>query len=173
MSEIIHSENNTKKSGSAKRRSTLSTRVDLTPMVDLGFLLITFFIFATTISEKNTMSLYMPKDSTDSILIKRTGALILLPVENNQIYYYEGNNPLSMKATDYNSLRTIILTKKKTTKAADFFVIIKPGLEATYKNAVDVLDEMSINDVSRYAMSYPGTDEQNRIQQLQENNFLK
>ena len=172
MSEIIASNNAHTKPGRTKRRNQHSTRIDLTPMVDLGFLLITFFIFTTTISKKNSTNLYMPKDSNDSTLIKNTGALTILLFDKNRVFYYEGNNPLMMKTTNYSSLRTIILKKKNTTKARDFFVIIKPGKDATYKNTIDVLDEMSINDVSRYAISDPGSDETNRIQQLQQQESL-
>jgi biopolymer transport protein ExbD len=46
----------------------------------------------------------------------------------------------------------VIITKKKTTNPKDFVVVIKPHSESTYKNAVDILDEMSINDVKRYAL---------------------
>ena len=100
MSEIIASNNAHTKPGRTKRRNQHSTRIDLTPMVDLGFLLITFFIFTTTISKKNSTNLYMPKDSNDSTLIKNTGALTILLFDKNRVFYYEGNNPLMMKTTN-------------------------------------------------------------------------
>lgn len=158
-----------KKGPGVKKAKKLSTRVDLTPMVDLGFLLITFFIFTIRMSEPTAMNLSMPKDSDvkDQTLVKKSGSLTLMLGKKNVIYYYFGDDPATMQTTTYKDVRDIILKKKKTTPADDFFVIIKPDKDASYKNAVDVLDEMSINDVSRYAMVDPSTDEYDKIQQTE------
>ncbi|MEO6813259.1 MAG: biopolymer transporter ExbD [Ginsengibacter sp.] len=158
-----------KKGPGVKKAKKLSTRVDLTPMVDLGFLLITFFIFTIRMSEPTAMNLSMPKDSDvkDQTLVKKSGSLTLMLGKRNVIYYYFGDDPATMQTTTYKEVRNIILKKKKATPADDFFVIIKPDKDATYKNAVDVLDEMSINDVSRYAMVDPSADEYDKIVQTE------
>ena len=72
MSEIIAPNNGHTRAGRIKRRNHHSIRIDLTPMVDLGFLLITFFIFTTTISKKNSINLYFPKNSKNFTLIKNS-----------------------------------------------------------------------------------------------------
>ena len=156
-----------KKGPGVKKGKKLSTRVDLTPMVDLGFLLITFFIFTTTMSQPTSMNLAMPKDTDkpdETNLVKESGSLTLMLGKRDHIYYYFGNDPATMQTTNYKDLRKIILDKKKTTPADDYFIIIKPDKEASYKNAVDVLDEMSINDIKRYAMVDPTPDEYSKIQ---------
>ncbi|HVZ97843.1 MAG TPA: biopolymer transporter ExbD, partial [Chitinophagaceae bacterium] len=147
------------------------TRVDLTPMVDLGFLLITFFIFTTTLAEPTAMNLNMPKDTKDENQInkvKESGSLTLMLGKANVIYYYYGSDPTKMQTTTYKDVRKIILDKKKSTPADDLFIIIKPDKDATYKNAVDVLDEMTINDINRYAMVDPTADEYKLIQQTEQ-----
>ncbi len=147
-----------KKGPGVKKGKKLSTRVDLTPMVDLGFLLITFFIFTTTMSQPTTMKLAMPKDDVkddDLTKIKESGSLTILMGKKNTVYYYEGMDPSKLQSTTYGKLREVILNKKKSTPADDLFVTIKPDNDATYKNAVDVLDEMTINDIKRYAMADP------------------
>ena len=166
MAEILQTSNRSNKNGAVVKRIIHSTRVDLTPMVDLGFLLITFFIFTTTVSQPTTMNLFMPKDSRDSTLVSNSGALTVLLSENNSVFYYQGKDWRQMKVTAYTSLRSVILSQKKATRAEDLFVIIKPGNEATYKNAIDVLDEMSINDVQRFAFSDIAPREIERINEL-------
>ena len=165
-----------KKGPGVKKGKKLSTRVDLTPMVDLGFLLITFFIFTTTMSQPTSMNLAMPKDTDkpDEInKVKESGSLTLMLGKGNVIYYYFGNDPAKMQTTGYKDLRKIILDKKKVTPVDDLFIIIKPDKDATYKNAVDVLDEMSIDDISRYAMVDPTPDEYNKIQATEQAGGVK
>ena len=136
-----------------KKSKKLLTRVDLTPMVDLGFLLLTFFIFSTTMVQPTSFNLSMPKDTEkDSMKVKESGVLTLLLGKGNMIYYYFKKDPASMQVTSYRQVRDIILDKKKKTMLEDLFIIIKPGEEATFKNTVDILDEMNINDISRYAL---------------------
>lgn len=147
-----------KKGPGVKKAKKLSTRVDLTPMVDLGFLLITFFIFTTTMSQPTAMRLFLPKDTEkpeEQNKVKASGALSLMLGKNNTIFYYEGEllpDGSNFKSTNFGGIRQIIIDKKKSTNPEDFVVVIKPGPEATYKNTVDILDEMTINEVKRYAM---------------------
>jgi len=165
-----------KKGPGVKKGKKKSTRVDLTPMVDLGFLLITFFIFTTTMSQPTSMNLNMPKDTDkpdDNTKVKESGSLTLMLGKGNVIYYYFGADPATMQTTGYKDVRKIILDKKKSTPAEDFFVIIKPDKDATYKNAVDILDEMSINDVGKYAMVNPTPDEYSKIQQTEQAGGVK
>ncbi len=147
-----------KKGPGVKKAKKLSTRVDLTPMVDLGFLLITFFIFTTSMSQATAMKLNLPKDTDkpeEQNKLKESGALTLLLGKNNAVYYYEGQ--LDPSASNLNSstmkkIRDEIIRKKRSTPVDDFMVVIKPGEESTYKNVVDALDEMTINDIKRYAL---------------------
>ena len=153
-----------------KKSKKLSTRVDLTPMVDLGFLLITFFIFTTTMAQPTAMNLNMPKDKEkpDEInKVKESGSLTLMLGKGNVIYYYFGRDPATMQTTGYKDVRKIILDKKKSTPVDDLYIIIKPDKDATYKNAVDILDEMTINDINRFSMVDPTPDEYNKIQQTE------
>lgn len=143
-------------------------RVDMTPMVDLGFILITFFVFTSTMSTSTAMNLYLPKNPVkpkDETNIKHSGALTILLGNNNSIYYYEGmfeGAKTEVKSSNLNEIRDVILNKKKRTKADDFMVIVKPGTESTMGTLVNVLDEMSINVVKSYAMT-DITDEESKL----------
>jgi biopolymer transport protein ExbD len=176
-----------KKGPGVKKAKKLSTRVDMTPMVDLGFLLITFFIYTTTMSTPKAMDLNMPKDTKKEDELnkaKESGALTIMLGKNNAVYYYEGQldqSASNFKSTNFKGIRDEIISKKREVirnhvhdascteiqnkaKAAgnpdwqdackdrDFVVVIKPDEDATYKNTVDMLDEMTINAVKRFAM---------------------
>lgn len=152
-----------------RRSKKHSTRVDLTPMVDLGFLLITFFIFTTSMSSPKAMKLNMPDDTKDGVPPMNIGnstALTVIPINENKIFYYHGTLESALKenafgVTSYSitdGLGQIIRTKQaaldkiKADKHEDLMVMIKPTPESNYQNVVNVLDEMLINDVKHYAV---------------------
>ncbi len=178
-----------KKGPGVKKAKKLSTRVDMTPMVDLGFLLITFFVFTATMTTPTTLDLNMPKDIKDEkeqTEAKESGVLTIMLGRGNQIYYYEGKLTVdatgnNFQQTTFKGIRDVILKKKADViaihkhddtcpknqakakakgdplwedacKDRDFIVVIKPDKDATYKNTVDILDEMTINQVKTYAM---------------------
>ncbi len=170
MAELDTSGGGHKKGPGVKKGKKLSTRVDLTPMVDLGFLLITFFIFTTTMSQPTAMKLILPDDKVkpeEQNKAKESGALTILMGADNHIYYYEGqlkpdaSNFLSASYNGENSIRDVILKKKEyvrsvaqdpTNPEKDLVIVIKPSSTCTYKNVIDILDEMSINVVKKYAL---------------------
>ena len=165
-----------KKGPGVKKSKKLSTRVDLTPMVDLGFLLITFFIFTTTMSQPTTMPLNLPKDTDkpdEQNKLKESAAFTVMPAKDDKVYYYEGLDPSKIQAGDWKTIRDAILDKKRRTDPNDFMIIIKPDKDATYKNTVDMLDEMKIDDVKRYALVDISPTEYGFIQKTEQANGIK
>jgi biopolymer transport protein ExbD len=165
-----------KKGPGVKKGKKLSTRVDLTPMVDLGFLLITFFIFTTTMSQPTAMKLFLPKDvdkPDEQNKLKESAALTVMPSKADQVYYYEGLDPSKIQASTFRAIRDVILDKKRRTDPKDFMVIIKPSKDATYKNTVDILDEMKIDDVKRYALVDLTPDEYKYVAATEQANGVK
>ena len=167
MSEIQQQEHRNKRSGIRSKK--LSTRVDLTPMVDLGFLLITFFIFTTTMNEPNACKLVVPDDRdltqpVNKVAENKTISLIL--EGNDRICYYQGLNKDHWQLTNYSAtgLRSVIQqklaeVKLRFGKSSETVVLIKPTSEASYKNIVNILDEMLINDVKKYVLMEPSPQE--------------
>ena len=156
MAEIETNRSNSKK----KKFNKKSTRVDLTPMVDLGFLLITFFVFTTTLSTQTVMKVNMPYDKVppDDHVCQSCVLTVLLD-KNNIIMYYEGaveNNPV-VKTTGYSpeEIRTVLMNKKNKVKSVRgkeeaFILIIKPSASSSFKNFVDIADEATICNIRRY-----------------------
>jgi biopolymer transport protein ExbD len=163
-----------KKGPGVKKSKKMSTRVDLTPMVDLGFLLITFFIFTTTMAKPKTMEINMPNtekiDPADQTKIKASTVITVLLSKNHRIYYYEGladnpEVPPDVKVTGFKSkdgIRDVIIGLKAKVESLkqqgalsakdQATVLIKPDVNSTYADMVNILDEMSINDVRVYAI---------------------
>jgi biopolymer transport protein ExbD len=166
MSELQIQENRSKRSGARSKK--LSTRVDLTPMVDLGFLLITFFIFTTTMNENRTMKLVVPDDSKVAVPMTTPESKTLSLILNgkDEIRYYQGLNLQQSLSTNYSvaGLRAVIQQKIREVKnkfgnSAEVIVLIKPTAEASYRNVLAVLDEMLINDVKKYVLMEPSEEE--------------
>lgn len=179
MAEIAQDGGGGHKKGGKVRSKKMSTRIDFTPMVDLGFLLITFFMLTTTLAKPNIMALVMPdKDikKEDVEPVKESKVLTLLLGGNDKVYWYEGITDAKLDSTDYaaEGLRQTILNKMDKVKAqfqtetykkknkegveeeftdgSYINVIIKPTKEARYKNLVDALDEMAICKVRYYVI---------------------
>ncbi|MGV8091637.1 MAG: ExbD/TolR family protein [Mangrovibacterium sp.] len=189
MAEINTESKGSKKKGKPKK---LSTRVDFTPMVDLGFLLITFFMLSTSMNKPQTMELSMPsKDKVaeeEQTKVKASTAVTILLGKEDKVYYYFGTGTEEadpeVKQTTYtpDGIRAVLLqrnqdvvmkirqlkaqranrqiseeefkkqsTEIKSDKQAPV-VLIKSTDEASYKNLVDILDEMQICNISRYAI---------------------
>lgn len=158
MAEITApSEHSRARSGPYKMKKKPS-RVDLTAMVDVCFLLIMFFIFTTQLEELKAMDLYVPKDTLkDSTKSPESGTLTLLLGKEGSIHFYEGIFDAArtdqLKTTHASGIREYIIRKKRNTDPEKLMIIIKPTNEATYKQTVDILDEMTINDIKRYALT--------------------
>src|ERR1700746_402225 len=180
-----------------KRAKKSSTRIDMTPMVDLAFLLLTFFVLTSTFAKPKTMEINYPaKPKTQEEQIRVNNALTFLLTKDDGIYYYYGQfyaegmenkegKPLTkLTKTDFSAdgLHKLLLDyNKPTIKAIDdlteklkrkeiadttykrlavnekgkkeaLTVLIKADDQAEYKNAIDVVDELNICNIGKYAI---------------------
>jgi biopolymer transport protein ExbD len=140
-----------------RNRKLHSLKIDMTPMVDLGFLLITFFIFTAALSEPTVTRLIMPKEGAETI-VPQSHSLTLLLGEK-KLFAYEGiweearmqrrvaesGYGLAMGAGD-------LIREKRQRSGEKLVVLIKPLAAASYENVVTMLDEMQISDVKKFAI---------------------
>lgn len=161
--------------GRGKRK--LSTpRIDLTPMVDLGFLLITFFMYTTTLAKPATMEIKMPyTGDADPTPVAEESVITLIPTKDHRVVYYEGflTGFDQLRQCPISNLRSVMLKKKSTVAAlpASFsarahkvFAIIKPADDCTYGDVVQLIDEMLIDGIADYAIVDVAAEEKDALQ---------
>ncbi|MBK0379842.1 ExbD/TolR family protein [Mucilaginibacter segetis] len=160
MAELDTSSGGGSKGGKVRSKK-VSTRVDLTAMVDLAFLLITFFMLTTTLSKPKAMDVTMPaKDekTKDQLDVAASRSLTLLLGSDNKLEWYQGEPGKSQpEVIGYgkDDLRKLLVEKGKEIQQSYgkfMIVLIKPSDKAVYKNVVDALDEMNITKVESYAI---------------------
>lgn len=160
MDEVIAQE----KQGESKQRKKL-IRVDMTPMVDLGFLLITFFMFTTNFTKPNVMDLGLPaKDPNPNPIntppIGENNQVTFILGKDNRVFYHQSNkddlNSSNLKETDFSGVKISKIISEAYSKAPkkDYFtIIVKPTDDANYKNFVDMLDNIAISKKERYGIT--------------------
>ncbi|HEY0978427.1 MAG TPA: biopolymer transporter ExbD [Flavobacteriales bacterium] len=171
-----------------KRAKKGSTKIDMTPMVDLAFLLLTFFILTTTMYKPSTLQLTFPvppENDQPKELDKVNNALTLFLTKKDRILYYQNAfkvGETQLQETDFSKVGKMLLelnaptverinalgqqlnTGAITEAAYDslkneaqkqkeaLFVIIKPDKDAKYRNMIDIVDEMDISGIGKYAV---------------------
>jgi biopolymer transport protein ExbD len=152
--------------GKKVRSKKMSTRVDLTAMVDLAFLLITFFMLTTTLAKPKAMDLKMPdksdKDQKEMKVDDRRTMNIILGM-NDKVEWYMGApdkqySPPQVVGFGKNGIHERIVEQMKKVVGITgdpkkgVIVLIKPTTKSHYKNLVDILDEMNVLDVQQFAI---------------------
>lgn len=167
--------------GGKVRSKKQNSKVDLTAMVDLAFLLITFFMLTTTLSKPQSMSLGLPDKDEDPTKNKEqkvdeNRTMTILLGDNNKLVRYVGfiTKPVAGGAPkDFaygkEGIRKELLKRKELVlqytgnKDKGMIVIIKPSKKSKYRNLVDVLDEMAIVGVPTYAIVNEFTPEETKL----------
>ncbi|MCL9809402.1 ExbD/TolR family protein [Flavobacterium luminosum] len=168
MAELNTDDGGGKKGGKKVRSKKSNAKVDLTAMVDLAFLLITFFMLTTSLSKPQSMDLGLPdkqkeNEPQDDIEVADNRTMTILLGENNKIKWYMGQFGAPLEGPSDSSygkagIRQEILSKVKSVPEATgdpkkgLIVIIKMDKKTNYKNMVDILDEMAIAKVPTYAL---------------------
>lgn len=167
--------------GGKVRSKKQNSKVDLTAMVDLAFLLITFFMLTTSLSKPKAMDLGLPDKNTenepeDIVKTDQRRTVTVILGDNDQIKWFHGlleapeaNGKPQNIGYGKEGIRTVLLPRVKSIpevtgdKDKGMIVIIKPTKKSTYKNLVDILDEMAICKVPTYAIVNDFSDEEKKL----------
>ncbi|TCZ66421.1 ExbD/TolR family protein [Flaviaesturariibacter aridisoli] len=154
----------------SKRKGHLIPKVDMTPMVDLGFLLITFFIFTTSMGESRALQLVMPADGPPMNSMESATLSVLL--DSSQVFAYRGQWEKAVPAggvqpttlNTYTGMGAVIRALQQDLRArgrhdSDLVLLIKPAARADYRQVVDAIDMALIYNVKRYAIVEPEKEE--------------
>jgi biopolymer transport protein ExbD len=179
--EAMENDNGVQRQRAGVRRPVKrQLRIDMTPMVDLGFLLISFFVITTELSKPTVMPLAMPKDGGESEIGESYAFTVLLGSQEKAWFYY-GNWANAVAGDAVYPLNSITELRHKIQDKQlwldkhpgkegreGLMVLVKSSPQASYKQVVDVLDEMTINQVKRYAVIKPELTELEWINTLNE-----
>lgn len=148
------------KQGNRVRAKKAPLRVDLTAMVDLAFLLITFFILTTTLAKPKSLQVVMPVGDEPGAVSNLRTMTICLGKNSNVLYYLGGDDKpvIAAALTNYGrqGIRRAIMNmqaKVKHDTGKSMIVLIKPAQSSVYGNLVSALDEMKITGVQQYAIA--------------------
>jgi biopolymer transport protein ExbD len=159
MAEIQQNAARTNRSGK-RRTKKMSTRIDMTPMVDLAFLLLTFFMLTTTFAKPYTMELTMPVKDPQTTPVALKKALTIILGKNHQVHYFFGLNAPQDKTVATPELKTTTFApagirpvlRTRLQQEPGLVVLIKPSADSKYQDMIDILDEMNITHQKRYAL---------------------
>lgn len=121
----------------------------------IAFLLVSvvFFMYTTTTSSPTVMELKIPKDRNENTGDESSGStLTLLLLKNNMVYSYYENDVTNGRKNELKNIRSIILDGVQRFTSDSLVVLIKISKDASYRNTVDILDEMTINGIRKYRM---------------------
>lgn len=182
MAELNTGDSGGKGKGGKVRSKKSNAKVDLTAMVDLAFLLITFFMLTTSLSKPQSMDLGLPDkddkkdDKKDEIKTDERRTMTIIMGKDNKIKWFHGlletpqpNGAPTNSVYGKNGIRKEILKRVTSipqvtgSKDKGMIVIIKPTKLSTYRNLVDILDEMAICDVPTYAIVNDITPEEQKL----------
>jgi biopolymer transport protein ExbD len=144
-------------------------------MVDLAFLLITFFMLTTSLSKPIAMDIAKPDKDDKSVErneLRASETMTILLGKNNKVAWYMGEAGKSIPNVEsFGDVRKSILDNKKkvaeTTGGRQIIMVIKPTSGATYKNFVDIMDELAITKIT----TAPAIDDENILDSEKE--FMK
>lgn len=149
--------------GGKIRSKKASTRIDLTAMVDLAFLLITFFIMTTTLAKPKAMDMVMPDKSKKDVQlpVPETRTMTIWLGANNKIEWFVGAPGKSQPTVDNfgkDGIRKTLIEENKKVEASHagpdnfMIVLVKPSDHSTYKDFVNMMDEINITGIKSYGV---------------------
>jgi biopolymer transport protein ExbD len=152
-----------KKKGQSFRRPKrrVGIRIDMTPMVDVAFLLLIFFMVTTVFRTPQALEINLPPDKDVKIEVARSKVLSVFVLPDDRAYWKRGEDPWAR--IDVPGLEAVLKPFKGN---KDLVVLIKIDREAKFTNMVDIIDELDLANLTRFSLGTLTADEKREVEAL-------
>ena len=134
-----------------KKKKRAGVRIDMTPMVDVAMLLLTFFMLTTVFNKPQTMELNLPPDSKVQVEVAATTLLTVRVAPNMEIYWNMGNEPTALKKITLKELRPLLIEKLRG--IPKLITLVQIDRDAKYNDMVDIIDELNLANITRFSIA--------------------
>jgi len=157
MADVQTAEPHGKKKGGRKKKRRISVRIDMTPMVDVAFLLLTFFMLTTAFNRPQAMEINVPPNDS-KVEVAASNLMTIRVVPDGSIYWNLSTDaPQKVVWKDFHNL---IIDKNKTNTR--LITLIKVDRKAKYQDMINIIDELNLDNVTRFSLA-PMTDDDQKV----------
>ncbi len=137
-----------RKKGKKKKKRRLGIKIDNTPMVDIAFLLLTFFMLTTTMNKPQTMEINIPP-SNANVEVAQSNLMTIRVTEDGTLYWNVGvDDPQKI---DFKTLQGFLVQKNQ--ENPKLITLIKIDRKGKYTMMVDIMDELNLADITRFSLA--------------------
>jgi biopolymer transport protein ExbD len=147
--EVAESKSHAK--GKKKKTKRAGVRIDMTPMVDVAMLLLTFFMLTTVFNKPQTMELNLPPDDNVQVEVAASTLLTVRIAPNMTIYWSMGNEPAVLKKIAFNELRPLLVERLRS--IPKLITLVQIDRDAKYNDMVDIMDELNLANITKFSIA--------------------
>jgi biopolymer transport protein ExbD len=149
--------------GGKKKSKRVSIRIDMTPMVDVAFLLLTFFMLTTVFAKPQTMEINLPPDADVKVEVAESNLMTLRVTADGSLFWNTGSEPLAKM--EFKDLRKFLADRNRANPK--LITLIKVDREAKYIQMVDIMDELNLANITRFTLAPMLPEDKKLVEQAQ------
>ena len=146
--EVAESKSHTK---GKKKKKRAGVHIDMTPMVDVAMLLLTFFMLTTVFNKPQTMELNLPPDEKVMVEVAASTLLTVRIEPNMAIYWSMGNEPTALKKIEFKELRPLLVERLRS--IPKLITLVQIDRDAKYNDMVDIMDELNLANITKFSFA--------------------
>jgi biopolymer transport protein ExbD len=147
--EVAESKSHAK--GKKKKKKRAGVHIDMTPMVDVAMLLLTFFMLTTVFNKPQTMELNLPPEKEQIVEVAASTLLTVRIEPNMAIYWSMGNEPTTLKKITFKELRPLLVERLRS--IPKLITLVQIDRDAKYNDMVDIMDELNLANITKFSFA--------------------